>query len=425
MTVLSLASDDDGDSPASAVVSIEGVPGSRAVGWVELGLRAGLAVPVMAGSNVVGVLEFFADEPFTADPELLELLWSVGTQIGRVVERQRSEEARLRALVDNMPASVYLRDLSGRLILVNRQYEEFWDVRHDDIRGKTLFEMAAMTDVGVTPEVNSQVDGEVLATAEPRHREAVVVRRGKEHVIADVRFPVFDSSGQTVAVAGIDIDITAAETERGGTRRVAAPRRNGARRSDGRGVSEEPIPREHEPRAADSAECHHRLHKTRFAKRGDPAGEASRQPLQGAHQRRAPPGADQRDPRPVPNRGGRGQPRPRRGGHRRHGARGCGFARAAGRSTTRAAVVEADHDLPRVVTDRDKVRQILLNLLSNAIKYTDEGTIAVRADAVDGRVRVRVSDTGVGIPGDEVGKIFDEFHRAESTSAQRRGPVSA
>ena len=108
------------------MIPLEGIRGSRAAEWLELGLRAGLAVPVMAGSTVVGVLEFFSDEPLAVDAELLELLLSVGTQLGRVVERQRSEEARLRALIDNMPANVYLRDLDGRFILVNRQYEDFW-----------------------------------------------------------------------------------------------------------------------------------------------------------------------------------------------------------------------------------------------------------------------------------------------------------
>jgi signal transduction histidine kinase len=85
-------------------------------------------------------------------------------------------------------------------------------------------------------------------------------------------------------------------------------------------------------------------------------------------------------------------------------------------------VVETDGELPPVVTDRDKVTQILLNLLSNAIKYTDEGAIAVRAEVSDGRLQVAVSDTGVGIPSDELGRIFDEFHRSAATGArQRRG----
>ena len=83
-------------------------------------------------------------------------------------------------------------------------------------------------------------------------------------------------------------------------------------------------------------------------------------------------------------------------------------------------VVDASTELPRVVTDRDKLKQILLNLVSNAVKYTDEGTIAVRAEAVDGRLRIDVSDTGVGIPVEELGKIFDEFHRADGAISPSR-----
>jgi signal transduction histidine kinase len=76
--------------------------------------------------------------------------------------------------------------------------------------------------------------------------------------------------------------------------------------------------------------------------------------------------------------------------------------------------------LPRVLTDRDKLKQILLNLVSNAIKYTDDGSITVRADAAGGRLRVGVSDTGLGIPEGELGRVFDEFHRAETNGARSR-----
>src|SRR4029453_13277397 len=54
-------------------------------------------------------------------------------------------------------------------------------------------------------EVSAQADRKVLEGGEPSRREAQVVRRGKEHVLADVRFPVRDASGKMVAVAGIDI----------------------------------------------------------------------------------------------------------------------------------------------------------------------------------------------------------------------------
>ncbi|WP_026289184.1 bifunctional diguanylate cyclase/phosphodiesterase [Thioalkalivibrio sp. ALMg11] len=56
------------------------------------GLRSGFAFPVMVGQEVACVLEFFATEPTTTDPELLWLMWQIGVQLGRVIERNRHEE---------------------------------------------------------------------------------------------------------------------------------------------------------------------------------------------------------------------------------------------------------------------------------------------------------------------------------------------
>ena len=60
--------------------------------------------------------------------------------------------------------------------------------------------------------------------------------------------------------------------------------------------------------------------------------------------------------------------------------------------------------------DHEKVRQILTNLLSNAVKFTDRGgRIAVTCDALDTRIFVRVTDSGIGIPPDKLKMIFDPF----------------
>ena len=64
----------------------------------------------------------------------------------------------------------------------------------------------------------------------------------------------------------------------------------------------------------------------------------------------------------------------------------------------------------RVRADADKLQQVVLNLLSNAIKFTGAGgTITLAVDAGDGEVRVRVTDTGRGIPADRLEAIFDPF----------------
>ena len=409
-----------GGRTTSQVIPLQGLRGARAAEWLELGLRAGLAVPVMAGSTAVGVLEFFADEPLSADAELLELLLSVGTQLGRVVERQRSEEARLRALIDNMPANVYLRDLDGRFILVNRQYEDFWLLLPDSVQGKTLFEVAALTELDLTPELNAGADRVVLATSEPHRRETQVIRRGKEHVLADMRFPVVDSSGRIVAVAGIDIDITAqkrSEAELAELLRRVEMARDAAMEA-GAAKTHFLANMSHELRTPLNAI----IGFTRIVSRNSetlPARQVdnlSKVLVSAEHLlalineildlSRIEAGEVTLDIsemnvtevlREVTDSLEPLVERPRV-----------------------QLVVDADAELPRLLTDRDKLKQILLNLVGNAVKYTDEGTIAIRAEAVDGRLRIDVSDTGVGIPVEDLGRIFDEFQQADGAISRSR-----
>ena len=63
-----------------------------------------------------------------------------------------------------------------------------------------------------------------------------------------------------------------------------------------------------------------------------------------------------------------------------------------------------------VMADRAKVEQVLLNLLSNAVKFTNKGgEIEVSCESVGSQIRVRVRDTGIGIPADQLDKIFAPF----------------
>ncbi|MDQ6716956.1 MAG: ATP-binding protein [Gemmatimonadota bacterium] len=68
-----------------------------------------------------------------------------------------------------------------------------------------------------------------------------------------------------------------------------------------------------------------------------------------------------------------------------------------------------------VVADDDKMRQILLNLFANALKFTPAGgVISVLIDPRESQVAIGVGDTGIGIPGDQLEKIFEPFVQAKS-----------
>jgi PAS domain S-box-containing protein len=64
--------------------------------------------------------------------------------------------------------------------------------------------------------------------------------------------------------------------------------------------------------------------------------------------------------------------------------------------------------------DREMWEKVVLNLLSNAFKFTFTGSVSVRLHARDNEVELIVSDTGIGIPADELPHIFERFHRVES-----------
>ena len=74
--------------------------------------------------------------------------------------------------------------------------------------------------------------------------------------------------------------------------------------------------------------------------------------------------------------------------------------------------------------DRDMIYQVVMNLVSNAIKYTPEGgrvTVSVENDDTSRSVMVSVADTGLGIPPDALGRVFDKFYRIENYKRVAKG----
>ena len=84
-------------------------------------------------------------------------------------------------------------------------------------------------------------------------------------------------------------------------------------------------------------------------------------------------------------------------------------------------VKELPQDLPELVTDQDKLKQIIINLLSNALKFTDEGEVKLSAGVDDSDLKIAVSDTGIGMPPHALKYIFDEFRQVDGSSTRKHG----
>jgi signal transduction histidine kinase len=73
-------------------------------------------------------------------------------------------------------------------------------------------------------------------------------------------------------------------------------------------------------------------------------------------------------------------------------------------------------DIPSLITDREKLRQIALNLLDNAVKFTESGEIKIAAAQCNGALKLAVSDTGIGIAEEDLHHLFEEFYRGKSAT---------
>ena len=85
-------------------------------------------------------------------------------------------------------------------------------------------------------------------------------------------------------------------------------------------------------------------------------------------------------------------------------------------------------DLPATIapiqTDAEKLRQVIINLIGNALKFTERGSVTVRVvtnPADHQPVRIEVVDTGIGIPREKLGVIFEAFQQADASTARKYG----
>jgi PAS domain S-box-containing protein len=110
----------------------------------DIGVRAGFGFPVLIGKEVVAVLEFFAEEAREPDGAYLDVMTNIGTQLGRVFERQRAEEAlraserKFRSVVESAADAIVVADSVGCILAWNKGAQAIFGYDEAEMVGQPL-----------------------------------------------------------------------------------------------------------------------------------------------------------------------------------------------------------------------------------------------------------------------------------------------
>jgi PAS domain S-box-containing protein len=326
----------------------------------------------------------------------------------------RQSEARLSAVLDHSPAVICMKDVEGRYIFVNRQFERMLGIPRTAALGRTDHQLFPLR----LADMYRANDLEAVKRRQALHVEETAVHAaGDVHVYAAAKCPLLDESEQPFAICTISTDITErkrAEDEIKGAR-LEAERANRAK-------SEFLSRMSHDLRtplnavlgfaqllAADSLTDEQEDSVRQIRRGGEHLLDLINEVLDIA---RIEAGQLSLSPEPVEVREIVG-----------HAV--ALVAPLARRRRIGITTEESPLSMLSVIADRQRLSQILLNLLSNAVKYNRQaGQVTVGFEQVSPSVlRIRITDTGAGIPPRKLQLLFRPFERlgAESTAIEGTG----
>ncbi len=146
------------------------------------------ASPIYDKGNVLGMVLIFND--ITEQYQLREM-----------AEKSKRD---MDAIMDNSPAGIYVKDMEGRYIFVNRKYKKLFHIGHEDIIGNTDYDLFAREFADGFRD-NDKFVQETRSTLE---FEESVPHEDKIHTYASIKFPLFNKNNEVYAVCGISTDIT-------------------------------------------------------------------------------------------------------------------------------------------------------------------------------------------------------------------------
>ena len=379
----------------------------------DIGVRAGFAFPILTGNDVVGVMEFFSSESVRPDEKLLEIMASIGTLLGRVVERKVSEESlkasetRVRTIMNNAIDGIITINECGLMETVNPAAAEIFGYEESEMLGKNVSMLMPEPD-------SSQHDGYLKNYLETgvtkiigRGREVVGQRKDGSLFPLDLAVSEMILNKEPVFV-GIVRDIT----ERKAIEEALILAKEGAQNAN-QAKSHFLSNMSHELRTPlngilgfiDLLNGQHfgslNVKQSGYVKQIDNCGKHLLDLIN-----------DLLDIAKI-DAGKLGI------FIDSYRAKDCmesvlGLMGSQFEQKKIVLKTHIDPDLEMLTCDIKRFKQILLNLLSNASKYTpEEGLVELRFVREPSCDRISISDSGIGIDAGELEHIFDEFHQVD------------
>ncbi len=125
------------------------------------------------------------------------------TEQRRVEKNLSQTQKQIQDIIDGTPNIVFVKDLEGRFVTVNRQFEQMLGTTSDQLRGKTDYDIFSKERAGYYREHDREaINGPIQI------EEKTILADGKEHVFLANKYPLFDDQGRVYATCGVSADIT-------------------------------------------------------------------------------------------------------------------------------------------------------------------------------------------------------------------------
>jgi PAS domain S-box-containing protein len=342
-----------------------------------------VSAPIRKGGSLVGAVVVFRDI----------------SERKRAEEALRKSEARLTAIMENAPAEIYLKDVQGRYVLINRYYERLWNVTKEGVRGKLPADIHHQKEFA---DAARSHDLAVLRSGEVIEQEDDILMVDGLHTLHMIKFPIRDAAGEISGLGAIATDVTESkkldrikdEFVSSVSHELRTPMTSvlGALGLIQGGAAGR-LPEKAQSMIEITYRNCNRLVRLLNDVLDIEKMESGSSNLETSLLELGPLARDAIET----------------------------IAHYSAEQGVEVRLVE-DVDFVQVMADGDRLIQVLTNLLSNAIKFSPQGgVVEVRISRGDHSVRLSVKDRGPGIPEDFRNQVFERFTQADRADSRCRG----